>query len=119
MFEDGAEQVAPDCSHEVFPGTVVRGPLSLKLVSGRYVARFGFTANARCATGNARLEVLTTGRFGRELASYTGRIEPGQRIDLPFHLTTMDAALGVVEFRVSGLSDCVLLSSAQWADASR
>jgi hypothetical protein len=89
----------------------------LKISSGRYVAHFEFSDDDACSTGEARLQVVTTGRFGRILADFTGRIVPGERINLPFQLKLMDAALGALEFRVSGVDKCVLLRRIDWTNA--
>jgi hypothetical protein len=124
LVPDGATE-HPDCTYEVGSGQAVYGPTNLKITSGRYVARFEFSDDV-CSAGEARLEVNTERwndsgdgglkRFGRVLATYTGRIEPGDRIELPFTLKLMDAALGAVEFRVHGLSDCVLLSRVELSE---
>jgi hypothetical protein len=100
----------PDCGHEIRSGQAVYGPPALRIASATYAARFEFGGNDVCSGGEAELHVATSGRFGKVLARYSGRIEPGSRIDLPFTLKLMQAALGPVEFRVAGRSNCVLLS---------
>ncbi len=110
-----------DCSHVIGLGQIVYGPPNLKLTSGRYVARFEFSRDDVCAYGEAHLEVdtgrrsdsggaLTLSRRGIVLAAYTGPVAPGDRIELPFTLKLVDAALGAVEFKAVGLSSCVVLS---------
>ena len=106
------------CEHELAEGQTVAGPPTLKLASGQYVARFEFSSNAACAAGQARVEVVTAGRFGRVLADYAGPVAPGDRIELPFRLKVMDAALGAVEFRATGMGPCVLLTRVGWTAAS-
>jgi hypothetical protein len=117
LFDEGASR-KPGCTHEIRPGQAVRGPDVLRLASGQYVVRFDFSASEACSMGEARLEVVTTGRFGRVLAEYAGRLMPGERLELPFQLKTMDAALGAVEFRATGLRDCVLLEHVEWTERS-
>jgi hypothetical protein len=117
FMEDQGSLRKPGCLHELHAGQTTFGPYSLKIASGMYVARFEFARLTDCDGGEARLEVATTGRFGRVLASYSGRIAPDDRIQLPFHLRVMDAALSPLEFRASGVSGCVVLSRADWTDA--
>ncbi|MEO8678826.1 MAG: hypothetical protein ABI665_07260 [Vicinamibacterales bacterium] len=120
LVDAGARQ-NQDCAHDIGRGQLVYGPPNFKIPSGRYVAWFGFSRDEACAAGEVRLEVDTKwwsdsgggpsgGRFRKTLATYAGRIEPGDRIELPFTLKLVDAALGAVEFRAVGVSDCVLLS---------
>jgi len=109
VTDDGATR-RPGCLHEIGAGQSLHGPTMLKVASGRYVAHFEFSDSDVCAVGAARLQVATTGRFRHVLADFIARITPGTRIDLPFQLKLMDAALGAVEFRVSGLDKCVLLA---------
>ncbi len=118
---DAGARFNPDCSHEVGTGQLVYGPANLKLTRGSYVARFEFSQDDLCAIGQAHLEVdtvrrsdsggkVTMARRGKVLAAYTGRIEPGARIELPFTLPLTDAALGAIEFTAVGLSSCIVLS---------
>ena len=117
---DAGATVLADCSHELGSGQLVYGPPDLKITSGSYVARFEFSRDGICSSGEVHLEVdterrsdsaggVTLGKLGTVLAAYTGRIEPGDWIELRFSLTLIDAALGAVEFRAVGLSQCVLL----------
>jgi len=53
--------------------------------------------------------VATAGRFGNVLAHYRTAVRPGDRVELPFRLGQMDAAFGDAQFKVTGVSDCVLL----------
>jgi hypothetical protein len=117
LVDQGATR-DPDCMHEIRRGQTVHGPPELRIASGTYLARFGFYRNDVCSAGQAQIHIATVGRFGRVLASYAGRIEPGDRIDLPFTLRVMDAALGPVEFRIVGESDCVLLSRVELSEIS-
>ena len=116
-----------DCSHVIGLGQIVYGPPNLKLTSGQYVARFEFSRDGECAYGEAQLEVdterrsdsggvLKLSRRGIVLATYTGRIAPGDRIELPFTLKLVDAALGAVEFKAVGLSSCVVLSQVELSE---
>ena len=118
---DAGARFNPDCSHEVGTGQLVYGPANLKLARGSYVARFEFSRDDVCAIGEAYIKVdtvrrsdsggqLTMARLGKALATYTGRIEPGDRIELPFTLPLTDAALGAIEFTMVGLSSCIVLS---------
>jgi hypothetical protein len=84
--------------------------------SGWYEVRFGFSENAGCSSGDVRLQVATTGRFGRVLRERVGRIDPSTRVEMLFHLTDIDAALAALEFRATGVSGCVILSSVDWTD---
>lgn len=128
LADEGARQTQ-GCAHEIGRGQVVHGPPNLKITRGWYVARFEFSRDDVCSAGEARLEVDTkrrsdsgeggVERFGKVLATYTGRIEPGDRIELPLTLKSMDAALGAVEFRAFGLSGCVLLSRVELRELSR
>jgi hypothetical protein len=113
-LQDVEARRGPGCTHAVGRGQSVHGPNSLRMASGQYAAHFGFADSETCSGGDARLEVVTTGRFGRVLAEYAGRLMPGARVDLPFHLKSLDAALAPVEFRVTGLGGCVLLSHVDW-----
>jgi hypothetical protein len=107
----------PGCLHEIHAGNVVYGPPMLKTASGHYIARFEFSGhNDVCSAGEARVEVATVGRFGRVLATYSGKIRPDERLELPFHLKLMDAALGALEFRVSGVSKCIMLTGVDWTE---
>jgi hypothetical protein len=106
------------CLHEIRPGEAVAGPAMLKIASGRYVAYFEFGDSEACPTGGeVRLQILTPGRFGRILADFSGRVSPGERIELPFQLKLMDAALSALEFRATGINECVLLRRAGWTQA--
>jgi hypothetical protein len=118
---DAGATMHADCSHELGGGQLVYGPPDFKITSGSYIARFEFSRDGICSSGEVHLEVdterrsdstgdVTLGKLGKVLAAYTGRIEPGDRIELPFTLRLIDAALGDVEFRAVGLSQCVLLS---------
>jgi len=118
FLEDNGAVRRPGCTHQMSSGQTVHGPSELKLASGQYVAHFGFAGSESCSVGEATLQVITTGRFGHVLAEYSGPLSPGERIELPFHLKSMDAALGAVEFRATGVRGCVLLSSADWAGVS-
>jgi hypothetical protein len=111
---DGGAKRNPGCTHEIRSGQRVYGPQDLKIASGLYSASFVFTANDVCSSGAARLQVATTGRFGRVLADYHGRIDAGRHIELPFRLSLMDAALAPVEFRAIGAAGCVRLSAVDW-----
>ena len=113
LTDDGATRNR-DCTHELRNGQSVSGPQNLKITSGLYSAHFDFSKNDLCSAGEARLQVIAVGRFGRVLADYGGRIEPGKSIELPFRLGLMDAALAAVEFRAIGVSDCVLLTAVTW-----
>jgi hypothetical protein len=106
------------CLHEIRRGEAVAGPAMLKMASGRYVAYFEFGDSEACPTGGeVRLQILTPGRFGRILADFSGRVLPGERIELPFQLKLMDAALSALEFRATGINECVLLRRAGWTQA--
>jgi hypothetical protein len=113
LIDSGATRNS-DCTHEIRGGQSVDGPPDLKIASGLYAAHFAFRGSDVCPSGNARLQVVTTARFGRVLADYSGQIDAGQRIELPFRLTRTDAAFAAVEFRTIGLSGCVLLESIDW-----
>lgn len=113
LTDEGASRRA-GCLHEIRAGDVVFGPPLLKTASGHYQAYFAFSETADCSGGSARLQVLTPGRYGRVLAEFTGSIAPGMRLDLPFQLKLMDAALSPLEFRVSGVDGCVVLERAGW-----
>ena len=114
LMTTDAKRIA-NCGHEVRPGQSVYGPFNLKLVSGRYVARFDFSGNDACGGGEAKIEVVTTGGLGRILALYEGQMPPGKHLEVPFELKMMDAALGAVEFRTFGLSRCVVLERVDWS----
>jgi len=116
LSDDGAKR-RPGCTHELTAGRGVHGPTSLKIASGAYVAHFDFAASDGCAAGEALLQVVTTGRFGRVLAEYSGPVSPGERVELPFHLKSMDAALGAVEFRATGIRGCALLGFVDWMES--
>jgi hypothetical protein len=105
------------CTHALGNGATVSGPTFLKIPSGQYVARFEFSSNTTC-NGPVRIDVLAAGRFGHLLADYSGPIPPDRRIELPFRLRMMAAALGTVEFRVTGLGECAVLTRADWREAS-
>jgi len=105
------------CTHALGYGETVSGPPMLKITSGQYVARFEFSSSASCV-GPVRVEVLTAGRFGRVLAGYSGPVPPDGRVELPFRLRLMAAALGTVEFRATGLGQCAELARADWREAS-
>jgi hypothetical protein len=113
LTDEGAAR-HPGCLHEIRSGQSVHGPTLLKIASGQYVAQFAFAENGACSEGEVRLQVVTTGKFGRVLADYSGRVSPGHSLELPFQLKLMDAALGAVEFRAVGLAGCVLLQRAGW-----
>jgi hypothetical protein len=113
LDDRGATRLA-DCLHEIRCDDLVLGPENLKLVSGAYTARFRFSGDAACGSGVALVQVATSGRFGRVLADDSRSIEPGNTVELPFQLSLMDAALAPVEFRVGGISGCVLLSGVEW-----
>jgi len=117
LADSGGAVRRPGCLHELRAGQGAAGPRLLKIPSGRYVARFDFSSVGNCADGEARLEVVTTGRFGRLLARYHSRLLSGDHIELPFHLRVMDAAFGAVEFRAAGDSGCIVLSRVDWLDA--
>jgi hypothetical protein len=117
FMEDTGAHRRPGCLHELRQGETTYGPPSLKITSGMYVAGFEFARLEGCDGGEVHLEVATTGRFGRVLASYTGRVTAGDRIQLPFHLRLLDAALAPVEFRAAGVSGCTVLSRAGWTEA--
>lgn len=118
---DAGAGLNQDCSHILGVGQLVYGPPNLKLTRGGYVARFEFSRDDLCSIGEVHIEVdtqrradsggeLPLGKRAKVLAAYTGRIKPGDLIELPFTLQLIDAALGAVEFRAIGLSNCVLLS---------
>jgi hypothetical protein len=113
LHDDGGSS---ECAHELTPGRTVRGPESLRVSSGWYEVRFGFSENAGCSSGDVRLQVATTGRFGRVLRERVGRIDPSSRVEMLFHLTDIDAALAALEFRATGVSGCVILSSVDWTE---
>jgi hypothetical protein len=104
------------CLHELRAGDSVSGPPLLKIASGRYLAYFSFATTNACRKGLANLQVRTPGRFGRVLADFSGPLAAGQRLELPFQLQLMDAALSPLEFRVSGLDGCVVLEQAGWTE---
>jgi hypothetical protein len=123
LVDEGA-QSKQNCAHEFGTGQMVYGPPNLKIPSGGYVATFEFSRDELCTSGEAHLEVgmerrsdsggeLREGQRGKVLAAFTGRIEPGDRIELPFTLQLTDAALGAVEFRALGVSNCVLLTQVE------
>ena len=118
LADDGATQT-PGCGHEIRAGQFAAGPEQLKMASGRYIAVVAFAGSDRCSGGEAELQVVTTGRFGTVRAESSVRISAGERIELPFELPMMDAALAPVQFRVIGVSGCVLLDRLQWTPASR
>jgi len=114
LADEGATRRA-GCLHEIRPGQSVSGPTLLKIASGRYIAYFELGDSEACSGGGeVRLQVRTPGRFGRVLADFSGRVTPGGRIELPFQLKLMDAALSTVEFSVAGLDRCVLLRRVGW-----
>jgi hypothetical protein len=114
LADEGATRRA-GCLHEIRSGEAAAGPTLLKIASGRYVAYFEFGDSDACSGGGeVQLQVRTLGRFGRVLADFSGRVTPGERIELPFQLKLMDAALSAVELRATGVDRCVLLRSAGW-----
>jgi hypothetical protein len=114
LADEGATRRA-GCLHEIRRGNVVSGPTMMKIASGQYVAYFEFGESDACSGGGeVQLQVRTPGRFGRVLADFSGPVTPGQRIELPFQLKLMDAALSAVEFRVVGVDRCVLLRRVAW-----
>jgi hypothetical protein len=114
----GEHGAAPSgCVVEVQPGARVQGPPDLKISSGRYIGVFAFASNDHCGGGDARIEIDVDGRFGRVLNSLESTIRPGEKLEIPFHVRLMDAALGTVSFRISGESGCVLLTRATWRRA--
>jgi len=117
FLRDVGSKRKPGCMHELHAGQSATGPDTLKIAAGRYVARFDFAGLDGCDIGETRLEVTADGRFGRVLARYTGTIRPGDHLELPFHVRMMEAALAPIEFRVDGLSGCVVLGHVDWAPA--
>ncbi len=117
LTDEGASRRA-GCLHEIRPRDTVYGPPLLKIASGRYIAYFAFSETDACSGGSAHLQVLTPGPYGRVLADYSGPFAPGQKIELPFQLKLMDAALSPLEFRVSGDDGCVVLQRAGWTDGA-
>jgi hypothetical protein len=115
LREDGGRA---ECAHALTAGRTFEGPESLRVPSGWYEVRFGFSGNDRCPRGEARLQVTTAGRFGRVLREHTGRIEPGTSVEMLFHLKPLEAALNTVEFRATGISGCVILDSVDWTEQS-
>lgn len=115
LVDRGAKE-NPQCAHELRPGDSISGPSNLWIPRGVYSAEFDYSQNPGCRGGEAELQVATAGRFGQVLADFTGRMEGSGRIDLPFRLHLMDAALAPVEFRVTGRSGCVLLTWITWRD---
>jgi hypothetical protein len=114
LADDGATRRA-GCLHEIRRGQAVSGPTLLKIASGQYAAYFEFGNSDACSGGGeVQLQVRTPGRFGRVLADFSGRVAPGVRVELPFQLKLMDAALSAVEFRAVGIDGCVLLLRAGW-----
>ena len=108
LTDDAARRLA-DCAHEVNSGSRVYGPSALKLIPGLYVARFEFSATESCTGGELRLGITATGRFGKLLASHSVRIQPPQRIDVPFTVKPIDAGFSDIEFSASGIAGCVVL----------
>jgi len=115
LVDEGATR-RPGCAHEIRTGDVAYGPPGLKLAPGRYLAGFQFSGSRECAGGTADLLVATIGRFGNLQARYRAVIEPGARIEVPFTLNMMDAALGNVRFTVVGVSQCVVLFRLGWRE---
>jgi hypothetical protein len=114
LVDEGAARRA-GCLHEIRPTQAVAGPALLKIASGRYVAYFEFGDSDACpGGGEVQLQVRTQGQFGRVLADFSGPVVPGGRVELPFQLKLMDAALSAVEFRAVGVERCVLLRRAGW-----
>jgi hypothetical protein len=116
FIDEGAIR-GPRCTHEVRRGQAAYGPEGLKLAPGMYVAGFELSGSAGCSTaGTADFEVATAGRFGAALARHRpSDVRPGDRVEVPFVLDGMDAAFGNVEFKVTGVSDCVLLLRVDWS----
>jgi hypothetical protein len=109
LADDGARPM-PGCAHEIPAGGGVSGPAALKLSPGAYVARFAFAEAESCTGGGeARLEVTATGRFGRRLAGYAGRITPPERIDVPFTIKPIDAGFSDIQFAARGSAGCLVL----------
>ena len=115
-FIDEGATPGPRCTHEVRRGQAAYGPEGLKLAPGPYVAGFELSGSAGCSTaGTADFEVSTAGRFGKALARHRPwDVRPGDRVEVPFVLGPLDAAFGNVEFKVTGVSDCVLLRRVDW-----
>ena len=116
-FIDEGATPGPRCTHEVRRGQSAHGPAGLKLAAGTYVAGFDVSGSPGCSTaGTADFDVATTGRFGNALARHRpSDVRPGDRVEVPFVLGPLDAAFGNVEFRVTGVSDCVLLLRVDWS----
>jgi hypothetical protein len=110
---DGGSRTLGDCSHEIPAGAGVSGPPDFKLSAGLYVASLEFGETDRCGSGTVRLGIVDAGRFGRTLTSYEGRIDPGKRIVLPIRVAIMDAALDVVDVRLSVSDGCVVLKTVE------
>jgi hypothetical protein len=106
---DDAAQRLPDCAHELRDGSRVYGPSALKLTTGFYGARFEFSATASCTGGELRLGITATGRFGKLLASHSVRIQPPERVDVPFTVKPIDAGFSDIEFSAAGIAGCVVL----------
>ena len=117
-FVDEGATPGARCTHAVRRGQATYGPPGLKLGAGMYVAGFEFSVSAGCSTGTADFDVATAGRFGNVLAHYRTEVRPGDRVELPFRLGQMDAAFGDVQFKVTGVSDCVLLLRVDWTTIS-
>jgi hypothetical protein len=109
LADDGARRM-PGCAHEIRAGGRVSGPAALKLSPGVYLARFAFSEAESCTDGGeARLEVTATGRFGKLLAGYGGRIIPPERVDVPFTVKPIDAGFSDIQFAARGSAGCIVL----------
>jgi len=108
LTDDAARRLA-DCAHELTRGSRVYGPSALKLIPGSYVARFDFSATGSCTGGELRLGITATGRFGKLLASHSVRIQPPERIDVPFTVKPIDAGFSDIQFAAAGATGCFIL----------
>jgi hypothetical protein len=113
---DGGATVHGDCSHEIPVSGHVAGPPDFKVSPGRYVVTLQFGGSEHCGTGTAQVAVVATGGGDEVLASYRGAAGPGTRLALPVRISALEAALDVVDIRVSASAGCVVLETVDWAE---
>jgi hypothetical protein len=119
LADAGARRM-PGCQHEIRAGGRASGPAALKLAPGVYLARFVFSKAESCTDGGeVLLEVAATGRFGKRLAGYVGRITPPERIDVPFTVKPIDAGFSDIQFAAIGSAGCVVLRRLELEELAR
>jgi hypothetical protein len=110
LADEGGVRRLPGCAHEIRAGGRASGPAALKLSLGLYLARFEFAEAEACTGGGeARLEVVASGRFGKLLAGYSGPVKPPERVDVPFTVKPIDAGFSDIQFAATGTAGCFVL----------